>query len=292
MSQSELPEFDTLWDYAEPAASEARFRQLLAETYARSEPADRAELLTQIARAQGLQRHFAAAHATLDAALALLRQDDRRAKARYLLERGRVFNSAGAPAIAHGLFLDAWKLAQASGADALAIDAAHMLAIVESGEAALEWSQRALERALASKDPRARRWLGSLYNNLGWTYHEASAFERALELFTLAADTWAAEGRDADARTARWASAHTLRSLGRVKEALTAQRALLAETERAGVTDGYILEEIGECLLALGRADEATSYFAQAVDALSTDDQLAEREPERLRRLRTLGSAS
>ncbi len=111
-------------------------------------------------------------------------------------------------------------------------------------------------------------------------------------MFTLAADTWAAEGRDADARTARWASAHTLRSLGRVKEALTAQRALLAETERAGVTDGYILEEIGECLLALGRADEATSYFAQAFDALSTDDQLAEREPERLRRLRTLGSAT
>jgi tetratricopeptide (TPR) repeat protein len=287
-----LPEFDTLWDYAEPAASEARFRHLLAETHARSEPADRAELLTQVARAQGLQRHFDAAHTTLDAALALLCQDDRRAKARYLLERGRVFNSAGAPAIAHGLFLDAWKLARACGAGALAVDAAHMLAIVESGEAALQWNQRALELALASTDPRARRWLGSLYNNLGWTYHEAGAFDRALEVFTLAADNWAAEGRDADARTARWASAHTLRSLGRVKEALAAQRALLAETERASVTDGYILEEIGECLLALGRADEATSYFAQAFDALSTDDQLAEREPERLRRLRMLGSAT
>jgi len=82
MSQSELPEFETLWDYAEPAASEARFRQLLAETHARSEPADRAELLTQIARAQGLQRHFDTAHATLDAALALLCQDDRRSHAR------------------------------------------------------------------------------------------------------------------------------------------------------------------------------------------------------------------
>src|SRR5260221_2415181 len=105
MSQSELPEFETLWDYAEPAASEARFRQLLAETHARSEPADRAELLTQIARAQGLQRHFDTAHATLDAALALLRQDDRRAQAPCPLEPGRGFNSAGGPAIAPGLFL-------------------------------------------------------------------------------------------------------------------------------------------------------------------------------------------
>src|SRR5258707_2121404 len=110
MSQSELPEFETLWDYAEPAASEARFRQLLAETHARSEPADRAELLTQIARAQGLQRHFAAAHATLDAALALLRQDDRRAQARSLPEGGPVFHSAGAPVIRPGLVLDPGQL--------------------------------------------------------------------------------------------------------------------------------------------------------------------------------------
>src|SRR5258708_33321375 len=104
MSQSELPEFETLWDYAEPAASEARFRQLLAETHARSEPADRAALLTQIARAQGLQPHFDTAHATLEAALALLRQDDRRAQGRVLPERGRVVNSCGAAAITPVLF--------------------------------------------------------------------------------------------------------------------------------------------------------------------------------------------
>src|SRR5262249_49361501 len=140
VSQSDLPEFETLWDHAEPAASEARLRQLLAETEVwagHAAPADRinrayrAELLTQIARAQGLQRRYEDAHRTLDNALALLHEDDRTAKARSLLERGRIFLSAGAPAVAHSLFLDAWKLARASGAEAIAIDAAHMLAIVE-----------------------------------------------------------------------------------------------------------------------------------------------------------------
>jgi hypothetical protein len=56
--------FDQLWDYDQPAESERRFRELLPQitpgtpTYL--------ELLTQLARAQGLQRDFDAAHRTLD----------------------------------------------------------------------------------------------------------------------------------------------------------------------------------------------------------------------------------
>ena len=60
MSQpTDPPEIDDLWDYTDPAGSEARFRACLAQT----EPGSSAyrELLTQIARAQGLQRNFAGA---------------------------------------------------------------------------------------------------------------------------------------------------------------------------------------------------------------------------------------
>lgn len=42
-----------------------------------------------------------------------------------------------------------------------------------------------------------------------------------------------------------------------------------------GEASGFTFEEIGECLLALGRADEARPYFAQACAALSNDAWLA-----------------
>ena len=82
----------------------------------------------------------------------------------------------------------------------------------------------------------------------------------------------------------------TLRSLGRAEEALALQRTLLAEWEAAGEAGPYVLEEIAECLLALGRSDEARPFFARAHTELSKDDWLVKNEPGRLRRLAELGS--
>jgi hypothetical protein len=67
---------------------------------------------------------------------------------------------------------------------------------------------------------------------------------------------------------------------------------LLEEHERAGTSDGYVREEIGECLLALGREAEARPHFARAWSLLSRNPWLAASEPARLERLRTLGSAA
>jgi hypothetical protein len=57
---SNLPDFDALWNYDRPAESERAFRDLLP--LATGNPAYEPELLTQIARAQGLQRQFEAGH--------------------------------------------------------------------------------------------------------------------------------------------------------------------------------------------------------------------------------------
>ncbi|MEM9251070.1 MAG: hypothetical protein AAGB29_01855, partial [Planctomycetota bacterium] len=54
---------DRLWDYSQPAASEARFRAMLATE---RDPEYRAEVFTQVARAQGLQQKFTEALQTLD----------------------------------------------------------------------------------------------------------------------------------------------------------------------------------------------------------------------------------
>jgi hypothetical protein len=171
-----LPDFDSLWNYEQPAASERAFRSLLPLT-----PPDldhELQLLTQIARAQGLQRHFAPAHATLDDVERRLTAATVTAHVRLLLERGRLFNSAGEPQQARPFFEQAWEQAQASGETGYAVDAAHMLGILEAP--ALDWNLKALALAESSPDLRARRWRASLCQNIGWTYHDRGDFAAAL----------------------------------------------------------------------------------------------------------------
>jgi tetratricopeptide (TPR) repeat protein len=177
-------------------------------------------LLTQIARAQGLQRRFDQAHATLDEAAALLEPGLVVSRVRYLLERGRVFNLASDKQQASPLFDEAWRVARDVGEDFYAVDAAHMLGICEPPESALAWNERALELAEKSPQPRAKGWLGSLYNNIGWTYHDLGRFEQALEMFTRALEYWQKQPQPDRLRIARWTVARATRSLGRFHEAV------------------------------------------------------------------------
>jgi tetratricopeptide (TPR) repeat protein len=287
-----LPEFDSLWDYNQPAETEARFRERLPVAREAGDKAYLAELLTQIARAQGLQRRFDDAHHTLDEAESLLSADMARPRIRYLLERGRVFNSSGKKELARPLFLLAWETARAAGEDAYAADAAHMMGIVEPAEHQLEWNLKALELAESSDDPQTQRWRGPLYNNIGWTYHDLGQYEDALAMFRRSVAWRESRGERREAQIARWTVARALRSLGRVAEALDMQRALQAELASDGVNDGYVPEEIGECLLLFGQPDAARPYFADAYAQLSGDDWLVANEAARLERLKQLGQVT
>jgi tetratricopeptide (TPR) repeat protein len=132
----------------------------------------------------------------------------------------------------------------------------------------------------------------SFNNNIGWTYHDAGDYEQALATFQQATASRRAEGDPALIRIALWAEARTLRTLGRVEEALGLQQELLREFDVLGEQDGYVYEEIAECLAVLSRDDEARPYFARAFETLSCDPWLAESEPVRLERLRALGAVS
>src|SRR5438270_10864381 len=94
---TDLPDIDTIWngDLTDPETKERHFRTLLSNAESSGNPTYLAELLTQIARTQGLQRTFEDAHRTLDRAETLLPGALPRATVRYQLERGRVFNSSG-----------------------------------------------------------------------------------------------------------------------------------------------------------------------------------------------------
>ena len=147
--------------------------------------------------------------------------------------------------------------------------------------------------AEASTDEQARGWRGSLYNNQGWTYHDQGDYERALECFQKALKWQQEHGTARNIGIARWCVGRTLRSMQHTTEALALQQELLADWERSGEEqDGYIFEEIGECLFVLGRAAESLPYFAQAYALLSQDPWLVAHEKERLERLKQLGEES
>lgn len=289
-SDSSLPWINDFWNYDDPAASEARFRELLEQAQSAGESEYAVEVMTQIARAQGLDQRFDEARATLKEAESRLEPGMSTARVRVLLERGRVENSSGDPGGSVALFQKALDQAEEAGLEFYAVDAAHMLGIVVPGQGSLDWNRKAMEMAEAASDPRARRWMGSLSNNLGWTYHDMGRYEDALAMFKKHLAIRTEEGDTVQMGIARWSMAKELRMLGRTEEALAAQQALLEMPQRQNnESEGYTQEEIAECLLALGRGEEARPHFARAWELLHTDPWLARDEKERLERLRRLG---
>src|SRR4029077_387538 len=127
-----------------------------------------------------------------------------RVAVRYLLERGRVFNSSREAEKAVPLFKDALERARAAGEDFLAIDAAHMLGIAAPSEERLDWNLEAVAMTEKTDNPRAKRWLASLYNNIGWTYHERGDYAAALTYFEKALPAWEARGDPRGVLIARW----------------------------------------------------------------------------------------
>ena len=284
----EIPLFDELWDYNRPDETEARLRVLLSGQDDEIDRSYQAQLLTQLARTHGLRQQFETAQALLDEAEQLVTADLPIARIRILLEQGRVLNSSKTADRGYAQFQEAWQLAQAAQADFYAIDALHMLGIVaETPEAQLSWNLKALQLAEVTTHQRSQRWRGSLYNNIGWTYHDMGQYEQALTLFEKAQTFYADRGNSSYLSIARWTVARTYRSLGRLTEALAMQQALLTEADSEEEA-GYTLEEIAECLLALGKTAESCPYFGRAYAVLSQDQWLVAHEPDRLRRLQDL----
>ena len=225
-----------LWDFGDPAGSEARLRAAMAGASA----SDVAVLQTQVARALGLQQRYAEALAVLDGITAT----EPEIRVRTVLERGRVHRSSGDPDAAAPLFRDAVARADEAGLEGLAVDAMHMVALTLTGSEQLDYTRRILARARGSADPAARAWTASILNNLGMAHSELGEWQGALAAFEEALAERRA-GPDAEAtEIARWMVAWALRNLGRTDEALAAQRALKADLLASGREDPYVDEEI------------------------------------------------
>ena len=278
-------DIDALWDYNQPAVSETRFRDAL-----KAESGDDAlELETQIARTFSLRREFTQAHAMLDTVQRRMSEKTRpTVRVRYLLERGRTFRSANQAVKARPLFLEAWQIGDREKLTLLAIDAAHMMGIVETGDEAQRWNERAMALAMSSNVPRAIRWRGSLANNMGHTERERGNLDAAMKYFQTSLTAFQLTRSAAQIRTAKWQIANVMRMQKRYDEALALQLVIETEAAEAAEPDGYVFEEIAEIYLVKNEPAKAKPYFAKAVDALSKDTWFADNQGDRLARMKQL----
>src|SRR5262245_5336306 len=225
-----------LWDFDDPAGSEQRFRGA-ADI---AEGSDRLVLLTQLARALGLQERYDEGNAVLDQ----LAVDDPEVATRAELERGRLLRSSGDPDAAGPHFEAAASSAHAAGLEALHVDALHMVALVAPDEDQQRLTEEALAVARGSSDKAARDWDASLLNNLGMVHADAGDWPEALATFEEALAARERIGVAGRSRVASGMVGWALRNLGRTDEALAVQTSLKAELEAAGEEDPYVDEEI------------------------------------------------
>jgi tetratricopeptide (TPR) repeat protein len=272
-----------LWNFDDLDGTEERFQDRLTD----EADSDRAEILSQLARIQGLRGDFDAGERLVDEAQ-VLAGDDERARARIDLERGRLRHSRGNREAALSLFESAFAIALEAGEVFVAADAAHMAALAASDrEAFVAWTERGIELATAHGD--ASYWLGPLLNNLGWELYEAGELDAALDAFERALEAREQEPENQAAiEIARYALGKTLRALGRPGLGIPYLERAVAWAEDVGVADGWFHEELAEEYASVGRLDEARDQARLALPLLEEADPAFIEDPERAARLRDL----
>lgn len=275
-----------LWDFGDLDATEGRLRAALGE-----ETADegRAEVLTQLARVEGLRGDFESGESLVEEAAALAPEGGI-AEARVDLERGRLRRSGGDREGALPHFESAFATATDLGHWFIAADAAHMAALVAPDrEGFVEWTQRGID--LAERHEEASYWVGPLLNNLGWEHYEAGDLEQALDAFERALEAREREpGNEEPIALARYAVGRALRGLGRPEEAVPLVEQAVAWAADNGLPDGWYHEELALEYDAVGRADDARDQARLAVPLLEEADRSFSDGSERKARLSALAA--
>ena len=155
----------------------------------------------------------------------------------------------------------------------------------------LAWNEKAMKLAETSEDERTKLWLGTLYNNCGWTLYYLGRYEEALEVHQKGWDWRKARKQVEPTLIAKWSVAKVLRALKRHEEALAMQREILQKRTELELPAGFAHEELAENLLALGKTEEAQPHFVKAWALLKDQAWIDDDEPGRSDRLRKLAGA-
>lgn len=259
----------SLWNYSEPEASEKRFREALAS----ADGDDRLILQTQIARTYGLRRNFMEARRMLAEIQETVSRASPEAQVRYYLELGRTYASTAHQSeevtsehreTARSMYTSAFDRAKDARLDYLAVDALHMMSTVDTApKDQLAWDLKAVAFMEASAQAEARKWEGSLRNNVGYANFLLGNYDEAIAQYRLSLAAHERSGRATNVRIAHWMIARTLRAQGLTQEAVAIQLRLEREWNDAGEPDPYVYEELEQLYRAAGDTALAEQYAAK-----------------------------
>jgi tetratricopeptide (TPR) repeat protein len=239
-----------LFDLTDLPGTEKRLRAALA---AETTDTGRAEVLTQLARVASWLDRFEEARALLDEADALA-GDAGVARARVLVERGRLLRRTEGDPVALPLLEAGYEAALGAGAWFVAADAAHSCAL--AGDMEL-WTSRGLE--VADGHESARYWRGTLLVNLADWHFARGEHEESLAVARAALAAREQETRSPSVtEEARFAVGRALRALGRPDEAIP----LLEQAVRWADESRWNLPEAADWRAELGAAGAEASRQA------------------------------
>jgi tetratricopeptide (TPR) repeat protein len=287
-----FPDIDGFWSTGDLADAETRIREQLPADWATDWKAQSVELLTQLARVQGMRGDLERAQATIDQSRQMI-ADSRenfgaRAEVRWRLEQGRIFCMGMNLRKANDMFAQAWTQASENGLAFFAIDAAMMLFLTRPPKQQNEWLQRALSLANSSSDKHVRLWISQLLYFEGWTAFDSHQFDKALACFEKAMSEPRATDSNGRWMALQWSRARMMRALGQTEQALEIQNTLFEEMRIRGKVSGYVYLELAECQQLLNQREPAKANFELAFTELSNDPWFADNRSDELNRMKYL----
>jgi Flp pilus assembly protein TadD len=160
--------------------------------------------------------------------------------------------------------------AKAASLGALAIDAIHMVAFIDTTPLQQPyWAKPALAVVLASAQTAAQRWQASNHNILAYALEQQGRHADGLPQYQQALNLRLQVGNAQNTLVAGYMVARSLRFLGRVDEALVMQQQLLRDSEALGAADPYVLDELALLFKARGEAAQAEAALQRAAQLRS-----------------------
>jgi tetratricopeptide (TPR) repeat protein len=151
-----------------------------------------------------------------------------------------------------------------------AVDAANMVSITGDESLKLDWSLRGIEMAERGD---MTGWLGPLWNNLGWNYHDAGRYEEALDALVKARDYHYMKEAELPRLIADYSVAHVKMKQGRLEEAQSEMLSVLEWATRLSAEGnegavewmGFGRWDLGEIAAEAGDREKGLSMLEEAL---------------------------
>ncbi len=227
-------------------------------------PSVEVEALSQVARMHLILDKKEEGREWLEKAEDKVSDSDPMGWSRYLGVRGRFEWQDDDLQTARKTFDEMYEYCNSNSLWGRAVDAAHMIAIVsETPEEQIKWGRRGIEAAEAGD---VESWLGPLWNNLACTYYDMKQYDSALECYLKAREYHWHHSGEIGKLYADYHVGMTYRLLGKLDEAGSWLRPVLAWAERIENHSaiGQACADLGEIEIAQGRKDEGLSMLKRA----------------------------